>query len=175
MGTTPILKLRYPAPTDRFRLGYAQMQTLAEDVDAARLDYLDMSNGASSQPCANNTWQLCGVGTTTGSRGTGIVAAGSNVGIRCNRAGRFMVTGYAEFPLNATGRRGISFTTDPGGTNAVNSRRVIGMAVAGGTSPVAFSFVINLGAGAAVGLLLFQDSGTALNATGALLTVSEIG
>jgi hypothetical protein len=174
MGATTPRALPWPEPTQFLGQTNLYIRQLAEAVELMRPDYCDMSNGAGSQPVSNNAWTLCGVGTTTGSRGNGITPAGSNVGLKVTRAMRVMVTGYAEFPLNVTGRRGISFTTDPGGGNAVNSRRVIQMANTGGTTPMSFAFQFNLSANASIGLMLFQDSGTALNATTAMFTATEL-
>lgn len=163
MPTTPLLALRYPAPSASPDVPF-NMQALAEDVEAQvdrKLAVLEYSGTAQSIPTAAYTVLTNAV--TTVNRGLTVSNAAGTITVPA--AGTYLITGAVSFASNATGLRYAAI-----GVNTVVTRVTTETALTAAGTTVTVATMIPLPTGAVVDLRAFQSSGANLNAGGGILT-----
>lgn len=139
------------------------------------LPYMSLNNAALTPSVPNNAWTLIPLATAEGSRGTTLTAMGSGNGVTIGKAGRYRISGGGEFTASAAAnsRRGAGYTIVSPTATAQTRRLMVSWAL-NSTVPVFFSIEANLALNATIGLIMFQDSGGAVTASGCYLSVDEV-
>ena len=135
--------------------------------------------GLYSQTDSAWTWQISGLSGTTNLAAIGAklnksattsLANGTakNITSQSFTAGTWLVTGTAEFPANATGRRAVQLSeTSAGDSIATQSRSIVAPAN-GGPTVAQFTFVLDVTATKTYYLVGYQNSGSSLSTTGVI-------
>lgn len=138
--------------------------------------------GLYSQTSAGWVWQLSGldgtrnianIGTTYEKTASTSLASGTakNITSQSFAVGTWLVTGTAEFPSNATGRRAVQLSGTSGGDALSTQARSLVAPVNGGPTVAQFTFVLEVTATKTYYLVGYQNSGSALTTTGVINAV----
>ena len=113
------------------------------------------------------------VGTTYDKSASTSLASGTakNITSQSFAVGTWLVTGTAEFPANATGRRAVQLSGTSGGDALSTQARSLVAPVNGGPTVAQFTFVLNVTATKTYYLVGYQNSGSALSTTGVINAV----
>lgn len=138
--------------------------------------------GLYSKTSAGWVWQLSGldgtrnianIGTTYEKTASTSLASGTakNITSQSFAVGTWLVTGTAEFPSNATGRRAVQLSGTSGGDALSTQARSLVAPVNGGPTVAQFTFVLEVTATKTYYLVGYQNSGSALTTTGVINAV----
>jgi hypothetical protein len=121
----------------------------------------------------DGTRNIANIGTTYEKTASTSLASGTakNITSQSFAVGTWLVTGTAEFPSNATGRRAVQLSDTSGGDALSTQARSLVAPVNGAPTVAQFTFVLEVTATKTYYLVGYQNSGSALSTTGVINAV----